>query len=81
MKIDDNINGVMIRKKADDPEGHVRVSIGGGPSMGGYYCVYRGTKEQAAQAIQAALRAMLYAIQELGDQEPDISPDDGKRYA
>jgi hypothetical protein len=70
---------VRIVKKADDPLGAVRVAVGGMP--GAYYCVYRGNKEAAIAALQAALTAMKAMAEYMGDREPDIAADDGKRYA
>lgn len=73
---------VDIVKKADDPTGVVRVSLGGAKEIGGYYCVYRGSKEQAIACLEQALRAMKGMAKFLGqDREPDVQPDDGKRYA
>jgi hypothetical protein len=75
---------IKIVKKAHaegDPENLVRVSVGGGPEAGGYYCVYRGTKEQALDALKACRAALVSLVKHLGDKEPDIEPDDGKKYA
>jgi hypothetical protein len=59
----------------------VRVSLGGSLGIGGYYCVYRGRKEEAIACLKAALDSMLAMAQHLGDGEPEISPDQGKKYA
>jgi hypothetical protein len=77
---------VSVTKKADDPITPCRVSLGavlpppGAPvppdTVIGYYCVYRGTKEQAIRACETALRA----LQEL-PHEPAIAPDRGKNYS
>jgi hypothetical protein len=73
---------VKITKKADDPRGVVRVSVGGSPDIGGWYLVYRGSKEEAIQALSATLQALKTVAGAIGpDREPDISPDDGKQYA
>jgi hypothetical protein len=47
---------VKITKKPDDPAGKARVSVGEQP--GGYYCIYRGSKEAAIAGLEAALDAM-----------------------
>lgn len=73
---------VHVRKKSDDPEGITRVSLGGGEKMGGFYCVYRGSKEDAYRCLQECFISMGGMIRHLGpDKEPDVSPDDGKWYA
>lgn len=83
---------VRITKKRSDPLGVVRVSLGGAPEIGGYYCVYRGTKEQAIECLEKSLQAMKAMARHLrrtrpdanvaaGGQEPDVSPDDGKEFA
>jgi hypothetical protein len=34
----------------------LRISIGGGPpDIDGYYCIYRGTREQAVEALEKVL--------------------------
>ena len=75
---------IKLTKKADDPEGVVRVSIGGlgGPIPDGLYCVYRGSLDKAIAATAASLGALKEVRKSLGpDKEPDIEPDDGKKYA
>lgn len=71
---------VRITKKADDPITPTRVSLGaalmGDGHLGGYYCVYRGTREAAVACVEAALAA-LKAL----PAEPAIAPDEGKRFA
>jgi hypothetical protein len=46
-----------------------------------YYCVYRGRKEHAIHVIETALKAMKALAVRLGNTEPEVSPDDGKKYA
>ncbi len=65
---------VKVLKKADDPKGVTRVSIGGGPEFGGWYCVYRGSKRAAIRAVADALDA----LREM-DGEPEITPEDVKQ--
>lgn len=78
---------VKITKKPDDPAGVVRVSVGGGPAINGYYCVYRGRKESAIEGLRAALKAMeamaVYLDAATGEPgEPETAPDDDrKKYA
>jgi hypothetical protein len=76
---------VRVVKKADDPTSPIRVSIGAAiappdsPHPGelmGYYCVYRGTKELAIAACEAALAGLKNL-----KVEPPIQPDEGKKYA
>jgi len=72
---------IKVTKKASDELGIVRVSLGGDAELG-YYCVYRGTKEQAIECIAHALQAMEGMAEVLGpDREPDIQPDGGKQFA
>lgn len=74
---------VRVVKKATDPECPTRVSMGGSIDDG-YYCTYRGTKEDAILCIKAALRAMegmAEFVESHGAKEPDVEPDDGKKYA
>jgi hypothetical protein len=71
---------VRITKKAADPI-CTRVSVGGNPADG-IYCVYRGTKEEALVCLTAALEALKAMAELIGpNREPDIAPDDGKKYA
>jgi hypothetical protein len=77
---------MRIVKKEEDPISNCRVSLGAvlappnAPdppgTLIGHYCVYRGTKERAIAACEAAL-AGLRAL----PHEPAIAPDDGKKYA
>jgi hypothetical protein len=66
---------VRIQKGADDPAGVSRVSVGGRPEIG-YYCVYRGTREEAIAALQMALEAMTAMAEHLREREPDPAPTD-----
>lgn len=74
---------IRVIKKAADPLGIVRVSLGSGqmPEGAFVYCVYRGTKEEARDCLRVALGGLEALIDALGDREPDIQPDDGKQYA
>jgi hypothetical protein len=65
---------VSIAKKADDPTGIVRVEVAGDPEIG-YYCVYRGSKEQAAELLLLAAKAMALFVKHFGTEEPQIEPD------
>lgn len=46
---------VRIKKRPLDPEGVVRIHAGGAPEISGYYCHYRGTKEQVIVALERCL--------------------------
>lgn len=73
---------VHLIKKAADPLGVIRISIGGGHDTGGVYCVYRGSKESAIECLNLALLAMEAMASQLGPElEPDMQPEDGKRYS
>lgn len=75
------MSDIRITKKESDPDGILRVSIGGAQSMG-YYLTYRGPKEEVIEALEAALKAIRAMAEYLGpDVEPDVMPDDGKKYA
>ena len=72
---------VHVIKRADDPTGTVRVSVGGhGLIPGAAYCVYRGRRKDAIDILSAAL-VELESAEETGKLEPKISPDNGKQYA
>lgn len=72
---------VIITKKADDPV-CLRISIGGGEKVGGYYLSYRGTKEDAIAGLETALASMRALAKNLGPgREPDIAPNGGKLYS
>lgn len=69
---------IRILKKTADPSGVNRIAIGGSRNLGGYFLVYRGTKEEAREALQLGLIAMEKMCAELGpDHEPEITPDSG----
>lgn len=73
-----------ITKKADDPAGIVRVSVGGlGAEIpNGVYVVYRGSKENAIEALRIALRSMEGVAAKLGpDHDLEIEPDNGKQFS
>jgi len=65
---------IRITKQPDDPHGILRISLGGIPEIG-YYCVYRGTKEQVIDCLGKALIAMKAMASQLKTNEPDIEPD------
>jgi hypothetical protein len=75
-----NVN-VKIQKKSDDPDGCIRVSTGGGETEGGYYVVYRGSKEEAIKCLESCLGAIKAMARKIGTQELAIEPDEGKKYA
>jgi hypothetical protein len=72
VEIDGN---VTITKKAADPAGVLCISLSGN-SETGYYCVYRGTKEQAAAALLLAAKAMALMVKAYGDKEPHTAPEE-----
>jgi len=79
-----NTLNLKIIKKADDPVGITRVSLGMGLDPDGHtfaYCVYRGTKEETEKCLGLVLKSIQAMITLLGDKEPDVEPDDGKQYA
>lgn len=45
---------VTVIRYPDDPV-CCRVSVGGGRSIGGYYCTYRGTREEAIAALETVV--------------------------
>jgi hypothetical protein len=59
---------VNVSRYADDPL-CLRVSIGGGKEIGGYYCTYRGTREETIEALEAVL-LVLRNMPELPVEEP-----------
>jgi hypothetical protein len=71
---------VTITKKADDPAGILRISLGGDSEIG-FYCEYRGTKEAAADALLLAAKAMALLVVAYGAEEPAIVSDEGKKFA
>jgi hypothetical protein len=66
---------VTIIRYANDPV-CPRVSAGGGKEIGGYYCTYRGTREEAI----AVLEAVLIVMQHMPEQpvEPEMPPKGGQ---
>jgi hypothetical protein len=71
---------VTITKKPDDPAGILRISLGGDSEIG-FYCDYSGSKEQAADALLLAAKAMALLVVAYGTEEPAIVSDDGKKFA
>ncbi len=74
---------VKIIKKADDADAVTRVSVGGydsGP-VSGFYCVYRGLRKAAIRCLERTLEELKELDRKMGDKEPPVSPDDGKKYA
>lgn len=52
-------NGMLCRRMPDDPQGVLRISIGGGDLMdGGGYLVLRGDPRECRRLLQRALRAL-----------------------
>ena len=45
---------VSVQRLPDDPL-CLRVSIGGGEKIDGYYCSYRGTREETIEALETVL--------------------------
>lgn len=68
----------IVKKKDDISLGVrvLRVSLGGNPDVGGYYCTYRGTLVEVIELLEKALEE----VKKL-KKEPEISPDDGKKFA
>jgi hypothetical protein len=60
---------VSIHRLPDDPL-CLRISIGGGDKIGGYYCTYRGTLEEVKKALEAIYLTMQYMEEQ--KIEPDI---------
>jgi hypothetical protein len=58
---------VTIQRKPNDPL-CLRISIGGNEKVGGLYCVYRGTREEAVAAIEKVLLVM----QNMPEQEIEL---------
>jgi hypothetical protein len=61
---------ISVTRFPDDPI-CLRVSIGGGERIGGYYCTYRGTREESIEALEKVLRA-LKSMPEQPIEEEDI---------
>ena len=83
---------LSVTKKAEDAISPCRVSLGAVTASAempepagtviGFYCVYRGKKELAIQALETALKAMRdFAVVYGPDGEPPIQADDGKKYS
>lgn len=67
---------IAVIKKQDDPIA-IRISIGGGKTVGNSsYITYRGNLDE----VKLLLAQINQEFQKL-KQEPEISPDDGKRFA
>jgi hypothetical protein len=65
---------VSVTRFPDDPV-CLRVSIGGGEKIGGYYCTYRGTREASIEALEKVLLALKHMPEqpiEEEDPEPSI---------
>lgn len=52
------VGRVLVRQLPDDDLGILRISIGGGEKLHGYYLVYRGDREAIREALRHALRAI-----------------------
>ena len=63
---------VSITRFADDPL-CLRVSIGGGEKIGGYYCTYRGTREESIEALEKVLLALKHMPEQPIEEEPEVS--------
>jgi len=67
---------IAVLKKTDDPLA-VRISIGGFKTMGNEgYLVYRGNLDE----VKMLLGFVSEALKQLNE-EPEISSDNGKKYA
>lgn len=67
---------IAFIKKQDDPMA-IRISIGGFKAAGNNgYLTYRGDLEE----VKLLMANVMDALKKL-DKEPEISPDDGKKYA
>jgi hypothetical protein len=64
----DVMTKVTIQRLPNDPV-CLRISIGGGTKIGGYYCTYRGTIREAKKALEAIYLTMQYM------QEQKIEPE------
>jgi hypothetical protein len=63
---------VSVTRLVDDPV-CLRVSIGGGKVIGGYYCTYRGTREEAIEALEKVLLTLKYMPEQPIEEEPGNS--------
>jgi len=52
------VGHVCVRQLPDDDLGILRISIGGGEKLDGYYLVYRGDRDAVREALRHALRAI-----------------------
>jgi hypothetical protein len=68
---------VTIIRYKDDPV-CPRVSAGGGEAIGGYYCTYRGTREEAIEM----LKTILFVMEHMPEQpvEPETLPPKGGQF-
>jgi hypothetical protein len=63
------MTNVSVTRLADDPL-CLRVSIGGGEGIGGYYCTYRGTREATIEALEKVLLALKYMPEQPIEEDP-----------
>jgi hypothetical protein len=49
---------VKVYRAATDPTCETRISVGGGPKTGGYYCTFRGDRLGCVYALEEALLAL-----------------------
>lgn len=65
---------VVVKRLPNDPL-CLRVSIGGGETINGYYCTYRGTRKEAIKAIETVLIVLQNMPElEIEDDYPTIGP-------
>lgn len=62
---------VSITRYKDDPL-CPRVSAGGGAKIGGFYCTYRGTREEAIEILETILVVMQNMPEQPVEPESDI---------
>lgn len=63
------MTNITITRRPDDPI-CLRVSIGGGRTINGYYCLYRGTRKETIEALEKILIALR------NTPESEIEPDE-----
>jgi hypothetical protein len=68
---------VTIIRYRDDPV-CPRVSAGGGEEIGGYYCTYRGTREEAIEMLKTILLVMEHMPEQPVDPEMLLPPEGGQ---